>query len=387
MISIGLWAAPGGVGRHSRPEEGSDMNILVVDDSVFMRRSLTKMIESDPDLRVVDTARDGEDAVEKARLLKPDLITMDVEMPKMDGIEALRKIMATCPTTVLMVSSLTSKGSREALKAMRLGAADFIAKDASFVSLNVDSMRDGLIAKIKAIGPMKKALRVGRSGATPSAPPAATSTPAFGPDQFDLAVIGSSTGGPPVVEKIAGALPSDLAVPMVVAQHMPGVFTKSLAERLNIRCAVRVFEAENGMPLRPGTLYISPGGRQTRVRSTATSGWFLRVDDNPKDAMYKPSVNVLFASAVRAAGGRLLATVLTGMGDDGTEGAEEIARAGGVILTQSAATCIVYGMPKSVDDAGLSSASLSPEQVCEALATLGSSGKGADQAEPRRRAG
>ncbi len=352
------------------------MRILVVDDSAFMRRSLTRLIESDPDLKVVDTARDGEDAIEKTKRLKPDLITLDIEMPKMNGLDALRQIMAECPTTVLMVSSLTTRGSREALKALRLGAADFVAKDASFVSLNVDSLKDELIAKIKAIGPMKRPAgapdKPAAATSAPAAPPALRSKepPTFRADQFDLIVIGSSTGGPPVVETIAAALAPDLACPLVLAQHMPGVFTKSLAERLNAKCAVSVYEAEDGMPLYPGTMYICPGGRQTRVRASIAGGLSLRVDDDPADALHKPSVNVLFESAAKARKGRTLAVVLTGMGDDGALGATQIHHGGGVVLTQSAETCVVYGMPKAADDAGISAASLSPTQICQSLGAI-----------------
>ena len=362
------------------------MKILVVDDSAFMRRSLTKLIESDPDLRVVDTARDGLDAVEKAKRLKPDLITLDVEMPKMNGLEALRQIMAECPTTVLMVSSLTTKGSREALKALRLGAADFVAKDASFVSLNVESIREELVAKIKALGPSSKAASVRAAGA-PGSKKTSGETPTFEADRFGLIVIGSSTGGPPVVETIAAALAPDLAGPVVLAQHMPAVFTKSLAERLNVKCAVSVYEAEDGMPLYPGTMYVAPGGRQTRIRKSIAGGWSLRVNDDPADALYKPSVTTLFESAVKVAEGRTLGVVLTGMGDDGAAGAERIVAGGGVVLTQSAETCVVYGMPKAVNEAGHSKASLSPGKLCDALRQLRITEQGAASAASARKAG
>ncbi|RMH30169.1 MAG: chemotaxis response regulator protein-glutamate methylesterase [Planctomycetota bacterium] len=371
-----------GGGIRSR-SEAAVVKILVVDDSAFMRRSLTKLIESDPDLRVVDTARDGEDAVEKAKRLRPDLITLDVEMPKMNGLDALRKIMVDCPTTVLMVSSLTTKGSREALKALRLGAADFIAKDASFVSLNLDSIRDELIAKIKALGPLGPGVK--KHEAAAPRPAASGSPPEFEPDRFDLLVIGSSTGGPPVVETIAGSLAPDLACPVVLAQHMPAVFTKSLAERLNAKCAVSVYEAEDGMPLYPGTMYIAPGGQQTRVRASIAGGMSLRVNDTPADALYKPSVNVLFESAAATTGGKTLGVVLTGMGDDGAAGSAQIVEKGGVVLTQSADTCVVYGMPKAVDDAGCSQARLSPQQLCRAIGALRATDSGTPAAN--RKAG
>ncbi len=339
------------------------MRILVVDDSAFMRRSLTRLIESEPGLVVVDTARDGEEAVQKARLLRPDLITLDIHMPRLDGLGALERIMSDCPTAVLMVSSLTTKGSNDTLAALRLGAIDFVAKDARHVSLDIHAIRNELIAKIKAIGDS-------RAEAGSSDAHRASGETTFHRDVFDLVVIGASTGGPPVLETIVASLSPQIAAPIVVAQHMPAVFTKSLADRLNSRCMVNVLEAENGMPLYPGAVYIAPGGRQTRVRRVPGQRIFLRVSDDPSDSMFKPSVDLLFTTAAEACPGQTLGVVLTGMGDDGVLGAREIVRSGGAVLTQSSDTCVIYGMPKAVDDAELSTARLSPRELCGAIGAI-----------------
>jgi len=346
---------------------------------------LTKIIESDPDLEVIDTARDGQDAIDKTVKLKPDLITLDIEMPVMNGLDALRHIMAQCPTSVIMVSSLTTEGSRETLKALRLGASDFVAKDASFISQKIDALRDELIAKIKAIGGHRQ--RVAESaGETKIAKPT-SKPPVFKAGDFDLVAIGSSTGGPPVVETIARSLTAEMSAPVVIAQHMPGVFTKSLSERLNAKCVVDFHHGEDGMTLKPGSVYLAPGGKQMRVHRLAGGGWALRINNEPADALYKPSVDVFFSSVAQAVGERTLGLMLTGMGDDGVKGARLINDQGGTILTQSADTCIVYGMPKAVDEAGVSAASLSPRQLCETLATLQKSGQNAEPSVARRRAG
>lgn len=336
------------------------MRILVVDDSAFMRRSLTRLIESEPGLVVIDTARDGEEAVQKARLLRPDLITLDIHMPKLDGLGALERIMADCPTAVIMVSSLTTRGSADTLAALRLGAMDFVAKDARHVSLDIHAIRSELIAKIKAIEANRHA------PASQGAPAPAT----FERDAFDLVVIGASTGGPPVLETIVASLSPQIAAPIVVAQHMPAIFTKSLADRLNARCMVNVLEAENGMPLYPGAVYIAPGGRQTRVRRVPGQRIFLRVCDEPSESLFKPSVDLLFSTAAESCGSQTLGVVLTGMGDDGVQGAHAIVRAGGAVLTQSSDTCVIYGMPKAVDDAELSTARLTPRQLCAAIGAI-----------------
>jgi len=339
------------------------MRVLVVDDSEFMRKAITRIVESDPQNTVVGKATNGFDAVELAKTLKPDVITLDVEMPKLDGIEALKRIMAEAPTSVIMCSTMTSKGSMVAIEALSLGAVDFVTKDASHISLKIeDVLKDELLNKIKALGG-----RVGRKsapsapmGQTPTAPVSKLGTPG-------AVVIGSSTGGPPVLETIIRALPTGMTQPVVIAQHMPAVFTESLATRLNGLCDPPVVHADHSGPLTVGTVHIIQGGKHGRVISSAGGRLGLEIGDNPSDAPYKPSVNELFSSAAHSMGEHCLAVILTGMGDDGLRGARELAKAGAPILAQDAASCVVFGMPKGVVEEGLATAALNPDLIAATL--------------------
>lgn len=345
------------------------IRVLVVDDSALMRKVISKMISSDPGLTVVDTAYNGADGVAKAKALRPDVITLDMEMPVMDGMTALRRIKAECTDpspAVLMCSTLTSQGSHESLAALRCGAADVIAKEGDPLHGGIEAMRDELIAKIKAIASAPRR-RPGLKIAEPPAMPV-RGLPAI-PANTRLVVIGSSTGGPPVLEQILTSLPADLPVPVVVAQHMPPMFTKSLAERLDHQCAITVLHGEDGQPLPPGTATIIPGGKHGRVRER---GALLRLEVNgePAAALYKPSVNELFRSGGEAAGPRCVGVMLTGMGDDGSIGAADLKRAGGLVVAQTAETCVVYGMPKAVVERGIAVGAGSPAQIGPWIAGL-----------------
>ena len=337
------------------------INVLVCDDSTFMRRAITTMLSSDPKVNVVDTAKNGREAVELAMKHRPDVITLDVEMPEMDGLTALREIMAKCPTSVIMLSSLTTEGSRAAMQALRLGAADVLAKDQSQISTKIMSLQNDLLSRVHALTESKpvRTVPVKRE----------TGTLNFRPGQFDLVVIGSSTGGPPVLEKILTRVPAGSRVPIVVAQHMPCVFTKSMAERLNTQCGVPVRHGDDKMPIEPGAVHIAPGGMNTHLRK-AGSRLTMHVSRDPEGTVYYPSANVLFQTAAETCGKRVLAIVLTGMGDDGVRGAKVLADVGGVILAQSAETCVVYGMPKAVTQSALATESLSPEQIGDVLARV-----------------
>jgi two-component system chemotaxis response regulator CheB len=337
------------------------INVLVCDDSTFMRRAITTMLSSDPKVNVVDTAKNGREAVELAMKHRPDVITLDVEMPEMDGLTALREIMAKCPTSVIMLSSLTTEGSRAAMQALRLGAADVLAKDQSQISTKIMSLQNDLLSRVHALAESKpvRTVPVKRE----------TGTLNFRPGQFDLVVIGSSTGGPPVLEKILTRVPAGSRVPIVVAQHMPCVFTKSMAERLNTQCGVPVRHGDDKMPIEPGAVHIAPGGMNTHLRK-AGSRLTMHVSRDPEGTVYYPSANVLFQTAAETCGKRVLAIVLTGMGDDGVRGAKVLADVGGVILAQSAETCVVYGMPKAVTQSALATESLSPEQIGDVLARV-----------------
>lgn len=340
------------------------MRVLVCDDSAVMRKAISQIIASDRSLEVIDTAKNGREAVEKAVALKPDLITLDIEMPEVDGLTALSRIMAQAPTRVLMVSSLTTEGSRAALTALRLGAMDVVAKDQSQITLEVDTLRAQILSKIRALRdarPPRIGIGVAREGEYPR----------FRPGMFDVTLIGSSTGGPPALEQVLTSLPPDLSCPVVVAQHMPELFTKSMSERLDQQCAITVVHGENRMPLHRGTAYIIPGGKHGRVHRAGPGRLELEITSEPLEALYKPSVNELFLSGARVIKSRALAVIMTGMGDDGFIGGRELAAAGGKILAQSADSCVVYGMPKGLTSHGLVEASLTPREIGRSVATLG----------------
>jgi len=354
------------------------MRVLVVDDSAFMRRAMTQMLTSDPHIEVVGTGRNGKEGLALAKSLEPDVITMDIEMPEMDGLTALRRIMKECPTQVMMVSSLTTEGSHVALQALKLGAADILAKDMSQVSLSITNIQQDLISRVRALALSKKH---SRHKSVFAAADHHDQPPTFRPGQFDAIYIGSSTGGPPVLERILVDLPASLSVPVVVAQHMPEIFTKSMAERLDNICSLKVVHAENHMPIEPRTIYIAPGGHHVHINKRGLARWELLVNNQPTDAVYKPSVDALFHSAAKHTASRSLAIVLTGIGQDGLEGGRALHARNGTILAQNEETCVVYGMPKAVTENALVAASLTPEQIAASLLTLASaSSQGASRA-------
>jgi two-component system chemotaxis response regulator CheB len=331
------------------------VRVLVVDDSVVIRRMLTKFIESDGTMKVVDSARDGKQALEKVQALAPDLMTLDVEMPVMDGLGVLarlRTLRSELRPAVLMCSTLTAAGSGHALEALRLGAADVVAKDLT----DEESLRREVLSKLRAIGEARRIQ-------FPSRPVSLTHLPKR---EYQLVVVGSSTGGPPIVERLISGLPRTLTTPVVIAQHMPAMFTKGLAERLAQISAVQVHHADKDIPLERGHVYIIQGGKHGRVHRTPASRLRLEIADEPTTALYKPCVNELFASAASATGEATIGVVLTGMGDDGLIGGRELAATRGVILAQEGSTCVVYGMPRAVVDAGIATPG-SPDAILTAL--------------------
>ena len=331
------------------------MRVLIVDDSVFMRKAIRTMLESDPAIEVVGDAKNGVEGIEKCQALKPDLITLDIEMPVMDGLTALRLIMKECPTHVIMLSSLTTAGSVSALKALSYGAADVLAKDHSTFSANIMQIKNELVLRVKAIcsTPCRRAARSTKAANihTHSAPSSATATAditaalsSFAPGRFRLVCIGSSTGGPPVLEKILSEIPANFPMPVLVAQHMPEVFTRSMSQRLDGMCAVPVRHIEEFAILKPGSVYISPGGKNAHLRRADSGGLAVIANREPEDTIFWPSVDVMLDSAAKIAGKKALGIILTGLGEDGYKGAKALRDAGGVVLAQNEATCVVYGM-------------------------------------------
>jgi len=341
--------------------------VLVVDDSAFMRKAITMMLESDPMVKVIGSARNGEEGVAKVRQLKPDLVTMDVEMPIMDGLTALRHIMDSNPVPVMMVSSITTDGAAATLDALELGAVDFIPKQMSYVSLDIVKIKDDLLAKIKDIVARKHILMArhrtrrsfvkaaGVAGAAQPRPgaPAQVSGYAKPPKRnhrMELIAIGSSTGGPPALQAVIPLLPRNLPVGIIISQHMPPMFTKSLAERLNSVSQLQVREAVDGDPIEAGTVLIAPGGQHITAKRY---GGRLRavVSSEPADTLYKPCVDVMMQSVAQVTGKSSLAVILTGMGSNGLIGSRAIKQQGGVVIAQNEETCVVYGMPRAVVEA------------------------------------
>ncbi|HDQ40596.1 MAG TPA: chemotaxis response regulator protein-glutamate methylesterase [Desulfonatronum sp.] len=348
------------------------ISILVVDDSAFMRKALSTMLAGDPDIQVVGTARDGEEGLEKIRLLKPDVVTLDIEMPRMDGLTALRHIMMEMPRPVIMVSSLTTEGAEATLKAMDLGAVDFIPKQLSRVSLDIVKIEDELRAKVKTVAKRRvRPLRLQHKmelvapniAVVPKNVDAAYQKKSL---VRDVVAIGVSTGGPPAIQKILSKLPGDFPACVLIAQHMPRAFTGPFAKRLDSVCRITVKEAEPGDRVQPGTAYVAPGGRHLVV-DQKVSRIDLLVSDEPREALYKPSANVLIASVAQGVGKRGVGVILTGMGSDGLEGVRALKNKSGYVLAQNDASCVVYGMPKAVVDAGLADEVLDIEDMSQGI--------------------
>jgi two-component system, chemotaxis family, protein-glutamate methylesterase/glutaminase len=344
------------------------MRVLIVDDSAFMRKALASLLGSDKSIEIVDTAMNGEDALAKIAQHKPDVVTLDIEMPVMDGLACLSKIrlLPDPRPAVLICSTLTVAGSQHALKALRLGASDVICKDPSQIGAGNEKTKADIIARVKAISPKSRAASL-KPAVAPAKP--VVREWSVGSKSFGLVVIGSSTGGPPILESILLAIPADLQVPIVVAQHMPALFTKSMAERLDDVCSISVRHAEADCLLEPGVAYITQGGLHSRVHKLIGGKFRLEISGKPEAALYKPSVNELFASAA-CARERTLALQLTGMGDDGAIGGKQLVASGGTILAQAGETCAVYGMPKAIVESGMATAALTPKELGEALASL-----------------
>ncbi|ART79714.1 protein-glutamate methylesterase/protein-glutamine glutaminase [Oceanisphaera avium] len=376
------------------------IRVLVVDDSSFFRRRVSEILDLDPMLKVVDTAANGKEAVEKSRTGSYDVITMDIEMPVMDGISAVREIMKTNPIPVLMFSSLTHDGAQATLDALDAGAMDFLPKRFEDIARSKEEAILLLQQRVKAIArrrpliaPRSAALRPSASssaldtakagslasrsrsaplgGVTPArqvpAPPIERKTaPKRTGKSYQLLAIGTSTGGPVALQKVLTALPANFPHPIVLIQHMPGTFTAAFAARLNTLCQINVKEAEDGDSLRPGHAYLAPGGKQMLLEGRAGAARLRIIDGNDK-VNYKPCVDITFASAAKIYGAKVLAVVLTGMGADGREGARLLKDQGANIWAQDEETCVVYGMPQAIAKAGLASESLPLPIIGEAI--------------------
>ncbi len=328
------------------------IRVLLVDDSAFVRQALSRMLGSQPDIEIAGTAVDGQDGYEKVLALRPDVITLDVKMPRMGGLEALSRIMADCPTPVLLLSSLTSEGGEVTLRGLELGAMDFVDKSSVQGHMNLLSLAEELQAKVRALASVPRGRLLAGVGAVRPASPAVAKTVVRRAALAEVVVIGTSTGGPPALQALIPRFPEGLASAILVVQHMPVGFTRSLAERLDTRSVLRVREARDDEPVLPGVVLIAPAGVHMKVRRR---GGQVRVwlDEEPRGTLHRPSVDVLMTSVARVYGAKSVGVVLTGMGSDGVEGLRAIRQAGGRTLAESEESCIIYGMPKAAVEAGV----------------------------------
>lgn len=370
------------------------VKVLVVDDSGFFRQRLKDLIEADSDLKVVGVAQHGAEAVDKVAKLKPDVVTMDYEMPVMDGVTAVRHIMSQNPVPILMLSSMTYEGAKITLDALEAGAVDFMPKNFAEVSKGSARLQQVLQDRLRALAGQSKAPAAPPQAKTPVKPkpspvaktaakplrekPAARTAAAPVADnsraappakprggakkKYSLVAIGTSTGGPVALTDVLTKLPANFPLPIVLIQHMPHNFTKAFADRLNRQCKVQVKEAEDGDVLKPGLALLAPGGKQMMI----TQGK-VRVIESDERLNYKPCVDVTFGSAAKVYGDKVLSIVLTGMGSDGCDGARMLKQAGSTVWSQDQATCVIYGMPMAVANAGLTDRVLALPEIGNAI--------------------
>ena len=348
------------------------IRVLIVDDSVVIRRLLSDVLSSDPAIEVVGTASNGRIGLDRIRQLSPDLVTLDIEMPELDGLATLVELRREFPRLpVIMFSTLTERGASATIEALASGANDYVTKPANVGSTQaaIAKVRDDLIPKVKAL-----------TGRSPSAPPAprraaatadgrAVSTPDRRRSRERVSVIGigTSTGGPNALERVLPLLPHDLGVPIAIVQHMPPMFTRLLAERLDTKCALHVVEATDGQTVQPGTVYLAPGGLHLEIVRGPGALSVTRLTEDPPENFCRPAVDVLFRSLVGSYGAGTLGLVMTGMGHDGLAGAREIVDHGGQMLVQDEATSVVWGMPGFVARDGIADEVLPLDSIAPAL--------------------
>ena len=360
--------------------------VLIADDSAFMRKLISEIISSHPSLEVVDTARNGQEAVDKARLLKPDVMTLDIEMPVLDGLGALQLIMKENPLPVVMLSSTTKEGAENTIRAMEYGAVDFITKPGGAISLNLRDSEKIIIEKVldaSKIDMLKIFPR--RAAAAPSIPSVATTgtkltgspkrsiipptegaLPRSAVKQF--MIIGTSTGGPRALQQVLISFPKDIGVPILIVQHMPAGFTKSLAVRLNSLCKISVKEAENGELIEKNTAYIAPGGKHMKVARVGVS-YAIRLDDQDAPRMgHRPAVDVLLESVSELPELHFATAIMTGMGHDGLQGMKILKeKCKTFTIAESEETAVVYGMPRAIQEAGLADISANVQDIGKLL--------------------
>ena len=361
------------------------IRVLVVDDSTFIRNAISSMLAKSPEIDVVGCARNGADALQKVRELNPDVMTLDIEMPGMNGLQVLERVMQEYPLPVIVVSSHTEESAKVTLQALELGAVDFISKQLNGSVLEISKIERLLVAKVKTASystdkvknllksrPERGATRLStkphelEERAQPGKSRKVVSSTTHDP----LVIIGSSTGGPKVVQEILTDFPSAFPCAIIVVQHMPKFFTKPFADRLNELCSLNVREANDGDLVRSGQVLVAPGGQHLRLEEKSDRAVCVRVSTEPANLPYRPSVDFAMQSAAEIYRTSLIGVVLTGMGNDGEQGMKSVKGKGGRTLAQNEATCIVYGMPKAVIDAGHADAVVPVSRMSQEIMTL-----------------
>jgi two-component system chemotaxis response regulator CheB len=351
---------------------------MIVDDSVVIRRLLSDVLSGDPDIEITTTASNGQIALTKLQTIEVDLVVLDIEMPELGGLDTLRAIRKrNRRLPVIMFSTLTERGARETLEALASGASDYVTKPANMGSIaeSRETVRTQLVPKVLALGGGPTGRPEPRRAGVAPAPPT-RAMPAPRPRRPDervtrprVLVIGSSTGGPEALNQLIPRLPRDIAVPVLIVQHMPPLFTTMLAERLDRSSPLTVLEAKGGEPLRPGVVYLAPGDYHLEIANAGSrqAKFSDALTQAPPENFCRPSVDVLFRSAARAYGDAVLAVVLTGMGSDGRAGAQQIVERGGRVIVQDRPTSVVWGMPGSVADQGLADEILPLDRIAAAI--------------------
>ncbi len=342
------------------------IDVLVVDDSAYMRKVVSNLLQSDEDIFVVDTARDGLDALEKVKKWKPDVVTLDVEMPRLDGLSALERIMRECPTPVVMLSSLTQEGSETTIRALTIGAVDFVPKPSGTISLDIHKVKEELITKVK-VAARASVVNLGTPVvAVPPKPVVPSAVMPVGAIPDKLVIIGSSTGGPNALQQIVPRLPGNLPAAVLIVQHMPPRFTNSLANRLNETSQLEVREAREGDVLQCGKAFVAPGGYHMVLISKTVIG----LNQNPPVHSVRPAVDVTFESAVNYYKSQIVGVILTGMGYDGSRGMALVKKMGGKTIVQNEETSVVYGMPRVVVEMGKADRILPVQKIADEIVTM-----------------
>ena len=341
------------------------IRVLVVDDSILMRTILTDVINVPGEITVIGTAKNGIEGVAMVKELSPDVVTMDVEMPKMDGITAVRNIMKEKPTPVIMLSALTHQGARETMTALAAGAFDFVPKPSGSISLDIDKVREPLLVKIRMAC---KADRSNLQSPTMDLPERAKPKRPNALRAKKLIVIGSSTGGPGALERVLTKLPGDLKAGVLVVQHMPAGFTRSLAERLNRISEIDIKEAEEGDTILEGRALIAPGNYHMLIRKSLNQ--LVTMNQEPPVHAVRPAVDITMKSAVKAYGDNIVGVILTGMGSDGAFGMKDIKERGGRTIACDQKTCVIYGMPKAAIELGCVDRIVPLDDIAKAIVSM-----------------